>query len=104
MLTLSLDYILMKDWKAKKIFMWRKKEANFWKQCSCESFPSSKKLNIVSFKIKNNDTIPKVNEKDESMKIFTDNSYDLESTTKMIAAADYYDFWGFRLYFSSVWK
>ena len=36
-----------------------------------------------------NITIPKVNEKDESMKIFTDNSYDLESTTEIIAAADY---------------
>ena len=48
------------------------------------------KLNIVSFKMKNdNITIPKVNEKDESMKIFTDNSYDLESTTEIIAAADY---------------
>ena len=48
------------------------------------------KLNIVSFKMKNdNVTIPKVNEKDESMKIFTDNSYDLESTTEIIAAADY---------------
>ena len=45
------------------------------------------KLNIVSFKMKNdNITIPKVNEKDESMKIFTDNSYNLESTTEIIAA------------------
>ena len=33
-----------------------------------------------------NITIPKVNEKDESMKIFTDNSYNLESTTEIIAA------------------
>jgi len=33
-----------------------------------------------------NITIPKVNEKDESMNMGTDNSYNLESTTKIIAA------------------
>lgn len=61
-----------------------KKEVNF--ESAGVSYPSRKVEHCEFQDEKIDNTILKVNEKDESMKIFTDNSYDLETTTKMIAA------------------